>query len=595
MSGTSSQPPSPSPGTNSPGLSAAYRVNAVCDRFEAAWRAGTSPRIEDELPELAESDRPALLRELVALEIEIRRRLGERPTPAEYRDRFPTHAEAIAAAFHALDADQTPGAHPAEATVAYPSSQATEPSGTLPLVGTRIGAYEVLEEIARGGMGVVFRARHLGLKRVVALKMISSGSFASPAEVQRFLAEAEAAASLDHEQIVTIYEVGQHLGSPYFTMRLVEGGSLTAHLPGYRDDPDGAARLLIQVARAVAFAHQRGFIHRDLKPGNILIDERRCPHVIDFGLAKRVGADSGLTQHGAPVGTPSYMAPEQALAEPGGITASTDVYGLGAILYEILTGRPPFRAGTVHETVMQVLEQQPEPPRRLNPAVPRDLEQICLKCLEKRPDRRYASAAQLADDLERFLRRETVEAGRIGLSGRLRRWSRLNPDLAARLLGLGAILVFTEINYRLSSNPRPEFHYPILFTEALWLATAPLFWWIERRSRGSDPARAAWIAADLAFSTAVILQSQGGNTPYVLGYGLLIAASGLWSRLGLVWLTTILSLVAYGALIGLSGPAASNHFANVVLSLLVVTGFVVAQQVKRLHALSAFYEHHRTP
>jgi eukaryotic-like serine/threonine-protein kinase len=296
--------------------------------------------------------------------------------------------------------------------------------------GRRLGDYELLNEIARGAMGVVLEAKQISLGRVVAIKMLLTGQLASDAEVARFHAEAESAAHLDHPHILPIYEVGEHLGEHYFSMKLIEGGNLSQRIRNSALPPSAAARLMEKVARAVHFAHQHGILHRDLKPANILLDGDSHPYVADFGLAKRIERDAGLTQSGAILGTPSYMAPEQARAEKI-LTTAVDTYALGAILYELLAGQPPFRAGTSLETVMLVLGQEPEPPSRLRPGVPRDLETICLKCLQKDPHKRYASAEALADDLARFLEGRPIMARPVGRLERSWRWCRRNPVVAA--------------------------------------------------------------------------------------------------------------------------------------------------------------------
>ncbi len=290
----------------------------------------------------------------------------------------------------------------------------TRVSGAVPQVQVGapppvFGDYELVAEVARGGMGVVYRARQRALNRVVALKMILSGRLASPEDMHRFQTEAEAAAGLQHPNIVQIFEVGAIEGQHYFSMQFIEGRTLAQRLAEGPLPSREAARYVRQIARAVHFAHQRDILHRDLKPSNILIDAADEPHITDFGLAKRLG-DSGHTRTGSVLGTPSYMAPEQAGGKIKELGPRTDVYGLGALLYELLTGRPPFKAETPMDTVMQVLENDPVPPRLLNPNVDAELQTVCLRCLEKDPQRRYPSAEAMADDLARYLNGDPIQA-----------------------------------------------------------------------------------------------------------------------------------------------------------------------------------------
>jgi WD40 repeat protein len=310
----------------------------------------------------------------------------------------------------------------------------------VPTRGLEFGDYELLDEIARGGMGVVYRARQTALNRVVALKMILAGELATDGAVRRFRAEAEAAAALDHPHIVPIYEVGERQGQQYFSMKLIEGSSLDRQLDRYRADPRAAVRLLARVARAVQHAHERGILHRDLKPGNVLIDAAGEPHVTDFGLAKRVKEDGQASQSMSIVGTASYMAPEQAQSQ-GPLTVAADVYALGAILYELLTGRPPFKAGSYIDTLIQVVESEPEPPRSLNPRADRDLEKIALKCLQKQPGRRYAAAGELAAELENWLAGEPLTVRPARGWERFRRWCRKYPLRAGLVLLTAGVLV----------------------------------------------------------------------------------------------------------------------------------------------------------
>jgi serine/threonine protein kinase/tetratricopeptide (TPR) repeat protein len=315
--------------------------------------------------------------------------------------------------------------------------KAPRPPKTL----ANFGDYELLEEIGRGGQGVVYRARQKSLNRTVALKVIGLGHWATQAHLKRFRLEAEAAASLEHPGIVPIHEVGERDGSCYFSMKFVEGGQLDAVAKREPIPPRRAAELIAKIARIVHYAHEHRILHRDIKPGNILLDQKGEPHLTDFGLARLVETESTVTRTMEVLGTPSYMAPEQAVGNNAQLTSATDVYGLGAVLYQLLTGHPPFAGGTTYETIRLVLDTEPRQPRLWSPKVDRDLSTICLKCLEKDPKRRYASALALAEDLERWLKHEPILARRTGLITRGRKWARRNPTsalLTASLVALAA-------------------------------------------------------------------------------------------------------------------------------------------------------------
>ena len=354
------------------------------------------------------------------------------------------------------EAATLPPQNPVEDATLAPASAE---SGTAQL-GARVryfGDYELLEEIARGGMGVVYKAKQVSLNRIVALKMILAGQLAGDEDVKRFHAEAEAAANLDHPGIVPIYEIGEHEGQHYFSMGYVEGESLADKIKEGPLPPRKAAEHTRKVAEAVAFAHDRGVIHRDLKPGNVLLDRNGEPKVTDFGLAKRIEGDSDLTATGQILGTPSYMPPEQASGKVNEITEAADVYSLGAILYALLTGHPPFQADNTLDTLLQVLEREPLSPRLANANIPLDLDTVCLRCLEKDQSNRYGSSSDLAAELKRFLNGEPIVARPISALAKAWRWCRRKPVIAGLLLvicvllvgGIGVSLYFaTEASYR---------------------------------------------------------------------------------------------------------------------------------------------------
>jgi tetratricopeptide (TPR) repeat protein/predicted Ser/Thr protein kinase len=378
----------------------------------------------------AAAGRPPDRRQLLALHADLAAELEEFFSSQDELEQLTAPLRLIAGA--------VPSPTPLPGSTGDPSGAGAAAGGAPRLVAD----YELVEELGRGGMGVVYRARQRSLGRTVALKMVHGTGPASSAEGRRLRNEAELAAGLDHPGIVPVHEVGEHEGRLYFTMKLVEGGSLAGRLDRFREDPRATARLVAEVARAVHHAHQRGVLHRDLKPSNVLLDAEDRPYVTDFGLARRVEGDTTLTQSGMLVGTPGYMAPEQAAGKKGAVTTATDVYGLGGLLYALLTGRAPFAAETPLEALAQVTEREAEPPSHVNRLVDRDLETICLKCLQKEPQRRYGSAEAVADDLERWLRGEPIAARRTGAFRRAVKWVRRRPALAA-LLGVSVLAVLS--------------------------------------------------------------------------------------------------------------------------------------------------------
>jgi serine/threonine protein kinase/Tfp pilus assembly protein PilF len=451
--------------------SLARAVDQTCDRFEAAWQGDSRPSLEAFLAEASAELYPLLLRELIPLDVQYRRRAGERPGVQDYQQRFPSLEPSWLTRVlgeggaDSTSATLTPANTPPANTLLAPVTPAQAVEG-LPRA---CGDYELLEQIGRGGMGVVFKARQKQLDRVVALKMIRKAELAGPEELARFRAEAEAVARLQHPHIVQIHEVGESNGGPFFSLEYVDGGNLADLVDGTPLPALQAARLVELLARAMHFAHQRGIIHRDLKPHNVLLARSDRPEAIllgnpvdpagpfepkigDFGLAKRLdgapggSATRGLTQTGVVMGTPSYMAPEQALGKGSDIGPPADTYALGAILYELLAGRPPFKGETPLDTLNQVVNDEPVSPVRLQPKVPRDLETICLKCLAKDQPKRYATAEALAEDLRRFRKGEPINARPTPTWERLRKWARRKPSVAA-LAGALALAVLALVAF----------------------------------------------------------------------------------------------------------------------------------------------------
>jgi tRNA A-37 threonylcarbamoyl transferase component Bud32 len=417
------------PSDEADSISKAKLIDAICDRFEEAWLRGERLAIEQLIADGPWYVRSDLSRELAALEIDLRRKAGELPEVNEYA------------------ADLT------DATSADPKVELDRTNPIVPSTRNSknrlryFGDFELLEEIASGGMGTVYRARQLSLDRIVAVKMIKRGRLATDVEVRRFYSEAKAAASLDHPSIVPVYEVGEFEGDHFYSMAYVEGQSLADKLKLAPLEARQAAELMQSVALAVHYAHEQGVIHRDLKPSNILLDSKARPRVTDFGLAKQLGDESGLTLSGEILGTPSFMAPEQAVGHVQSVGYAADVYSLGAVLYTCVAGRPPFQAASQIATLKQVIENDAVLLRQLNSAVPRDLETIVHKCLDKSIHRRYRSAFELANDLGRFLSGEPIQARPVHAFERLVRWCRRHPAKALNIISAIALLLIAYFGW----------------------------------------------------------------------------------------------------------------------------------------------------
>ena len=432
-------------GGSSPGL---------LDEFRQAWEQAldcfTPPNVDWFLQRAGEESGPIAER-LYAVDSEYRNRIGTEIRSAEHS---PAQNPTVIARNEDSEADPEPaafagtidfepseadedGSHKAFAATMIGDTANADKDQTDPASGRkdsstaerRVAGYEIEGTLGRGGMGVVYRARQTGLNRLVALKMILGGSHAAPEYLARFQSEAEAVAQLQHPNIVQIYDIGQHEGLPFFSLELIDGQSLEAERANRPMEPLRSAEITETLARAMGYAHNRGIVHRDLKPANVLLTAAGVPKVTDFGLVKRLEEDSGQTATGTVMGTPSYMAPEQAWGSKD-VGPLADVYSLGAMLYALITGRPPFLGTNAAETVMQLRQQEPVPPSRLQPSLPRDLETICLKCLQKDPGKRYADAGELAEDLRRFQANEPILARPVSRAERAWRWCRRNPSLA---------------------------------------------------------------------------------------------------------------------------------------------------------------------
>jgi serine/threonine-protein kinase len=521
---------------------------------------------------------------------------GELDPPAELLAAFPELGQMLDC-LDALESVCPRAVNPSEAPTMYPASGVEGATICAPVLPRNFGSYELLAEIGRGGMGVVYRARHRSLGATVAVKMIRASQLASDDEIRRFYQEAREAARLTHSHIVKVHDVGECEGQHFLAMDLVEGTTLASLLSETEPlEPERAAGMLADLARAVHYLHTQGIIHRDLKPSNVLVDGDGEPHLTDFGLVKVLTRDSRETTTGTIIGTPCYMSPEQARGQSTQVTSRSDVYSLGAMLYEMLTGRPVFREENPLDTLLCVLEREPQLPRKFNPRIPEDLEQICLRCLEKKPERRYESAAAVADDLERYLKKEPIQAPAVSLWQRLQRWVRREPALVSRLIGLGAIAGIVQINFMASDTGEPN-HWAVMCVLGAWALLSFVLERVQRIDRIAGTIPYLWALLDCILFTTSLHLAHGPRELLLAGYPLLIAASGLWFRVRMVWFMMGLCLAAFGVLVLLNpwSTPVPRHYPGLFAAMLLIVGMIVAYQVRRIRVLSRYFEQRGAP
>lgn len=452
----------------------------------------------------------------------------------------------------------------------------------------RFGDYSLLGEIGRGGMGIVFKAEHRRLNRVVALKVMRSGELSNDEELARFRVEAESSASIEHPNIVSIYEVGEAKGLTYYTMAFVDGENLSKLIRRQALGFKESARIVARIADAVEAAHRIGVIHRDLKPSNILVDRAGDPYLIDFGLAKGTRTNQNLTSTGQILGTPAYMAPEQARCES--LTPATDIYSLGAVLYELAAGQAPFSGPTPVDILLQVLNLDPPLPRKVNPKVPRELAVIISRAMDKNPDRRYPSARALEEDLRRFLLGEPIEQPQPSWIERVNLWWRREPVLVSHLSAILAVLVIVLITQQLSERVSENAPWVITFL-MVWASGSYLFQQLAVTDRYQTAAYWGWAAFDVVVYTTLIFIAEPPRGLLLIGYPMMITASGLLYRVRFVVFVTAMCITGFTVLLATVNDSLTEQpeFCVIYTSGLVVLALCLISMIRRVRGLADYF------
>ncbi len=534
------------------------------------------------------AEQPRSFEAVLAAWLECQER-GETVDAQQWIQRYPEHADQLRE-FLELDAQLSEMGltgkkeQDQEAVATSVSSLVNRPPAVL-------GDYEILEEISRGGMGVVFKARHRTLGRLVALKVIRSGELASDEEMERFLSEAEAAAALTHPAIVPIYDMGRVEGLVYYTMAFIEGRSLADILREGPMEPLEAARVVHKLCQAISYAHREGVFHRDLKPANILINADGHPVIIDFGLAKMIHHDKELTTTWQILGTPAYIPPEAATGSGAASGVAVDVYGLGAILYTLCTGQPPFTGPTPFDVLLQVLDVAPPPPSRLNRKVGRSLDFICLKALEKPPEDRYQSADELAADLECALTGQPINRPQVTWVQWLHNWWQRDPILVAHVMAIGISGLIVAMGYPRGMQQANVFPLRMGVLIGWMIISFLLQIWVYR-ARWRDVAIVSWLVIDVLILTGMMWLAQPPRSLLLIGYPMMMVASSLFYRRRFVTVTAALCIASF---LFLSWQFSEEEFVRRDFNAIFITGLLIIwlcliTMIHRMRGLSRFYE-----